>query len=233
MCPIVLKTWSLSFERLQFRNFEILKRWNLETLRVRIFDFYLKECPPPLNIPPLHQPPTCGTRGNLDYFHGLFSGSSIFASVESLPRDQPRSDTTKVESVGSVCAGDMKLEIGIQPPAGWCFSFDVFQWFSWSFMVSSCILFFACFWMFGQRSLINLKGDALCRPPLLAPRGWHLGGLVPPFQDCWHTFWHLGSSWGTIWHPGTTLEDRGSSRMDSRSCLQDFIRFWDFGTRAY
>ena len=71
------------------------------------------------------------------------------------------------------------------------------------------------------------KGYALCRWPLLASRDCHLGALVLPFL-------YSGSHFGTsaapsvvifvflkhlekpFWHFGTTLEDHGSSRMDTK-----------------
>ena len=39
----------------------------------------------------------------------------------------------------------------------------------------------------------DLKGYALCRQPLLVPRGCHLGGSAPPFWHHGRPFWHLGS----------------------------------------
>ena len=80
----------------------------------------------------------------------------------------------------------------------------------------------------------NLKGYALCRRPLLASRDCHLGALVPPF---WHSGSHFGTSgapWVAIlvprehlgrpfWHLGTTLEDHGSSRMDTKLQMTGFL----------
>ena len=57
-----------------------------------------------------------------------------------------------------------------------------------------------------------LKGYALCRRLLLAPRGCYLGCLVPPF-------WQPG---GPFWHLGSTLEDHRSSRMDTRGAGTGF-----------
>ena len=41
-----------------------------------------------------------------------------------------------------------------------------------------------------------LKGHALCRQPLLASRGCHLGGSVPPFRHSGRPFYHLESTLG-------------------------------------
>ena len=54
--------------------------------------------------------------------------------------------------------------------------------------------------------ILCLRGYALCRRPLLAPRGCHLGSLVPAFGYPGVPFWHLRG----------TLEDHGLSGMDTR-----------------
>ena len=56
--------WNLNFEtllNLKICNFEIFKRWSLGTLD---FDFQWEEPHPPttFRLPPLHQPPSWGTR---------------------------------------------------------------------------------------------------------------------------------------------------------------------------
>ena len=90
-----------------------------------------------------------------------------------------------------------------------------------------------------EPSTINLKGDAICRQPLhkldrLASRDRHLGALVPPF---WHSGSHFGTPeppWGPILasrehigrpfsHLGATLEDHGSSRMDTKLQITRFL----------
>ena len=63
-----------------------------------------------------------------------------------------------------------------------------------------------------------LKGYALCRRPLLAPRGCHLRGLV-------RLFWHAGDHFGTSgalrkamgaagWTRGGTEQDDGKHSLE-------------------
>ena len=47
----------------------------------------------------------------------------------------------------------------------------------------------------------HLKVYALCRQPLLVPRGYHLGSLVP-------ALWHSG---GPLWRLRSALEDYGAA----------------------
>ena len=69
----------------------------------------------------------------------------------------------------------------------------------------SCIVFaYLVGGQVGMGVTLYLKGYAICRQPLLAPRGCHFEGLVPPFSHPWGTFWHLGSTLGTIGAAGWT-----------------------------
>ena len=62
--------------------------------------------------------------------------------------------------------------------------------------------------------IFYLKGYVLYRRPLEGPRGYHSGGLVPPFWYCGGPLWHLG--------PRRTLGAAGWSRG---GLAQDFIDF--------
>ena len=71
------------------------------------------------------------------------------------------------------------------------------------------------------------KGYVRCFWPLLAPRGCHLGGLGASVLANRGTILaprvHPGES---FWHLGTTLEDHGGSRMDSRWSGTDVSLIW-------
>ena len=61
----------------------------------------------------------------------------------------------------------------------------------------------------------NLKGYALCRRPLLAPRICHLGSLVSPFLQPGDHFWTsgaLGEHFGTSGPPWRTMGAAGWTR---------------------
>ena len=76
----LLKLWNSqnlnlrNFETLELRNFGTLELWNLETLSLFIFNWGNPFHPSTYRLPSLHQPPSCGTRGNL----GGTSGRALF-----------------------------------------------------------------------------------------------------------------------------------------------------------
>ena len=50
-----------------------------------------------------------------------------------------------------------------------------------------------------------------------------LGGILAPREHLARPFWHLGSNLGAILAPRTTLEDHGSSRMDTELQITGFL----------
>ena len=71
--------------------------------------------------------------------------------------------------------------------------------------------------LFELVSIEDLEGYALCRRPLLAPRGCHLGGLVSP---------SIFIFWGTILaprdHPGGPWEQQDGHEVVNNRIFADF-----------
>ena len=73
--------------------------------------------------------------------------------------------------------------------------------------------------------LIRLIASCWSNETLLALGGCHLGGSVPPIWYPGAVFAPREHSGGPFWHLGTTLEDLGSSRMDTRGSGMGFSDF--------